>query len=96
MPLDIDLERVRLGHAPTPVRELSGLGHEGGVAPIWIKDDGAYTEVGGNKARKLEWLLADAQRRRKRVVLTGGPSARTTGWRPPSSPEGSACARSWC
>src|SRR5215208_6026745 len=72
MRLEIDLERVRLGNAPTPVRELAALGNEAGAASVWIKDDGAYSEVGGNKARKLEWLLADARRRRKRAVLTGG------------------------
>lgn len=72
MGLDIDLERVRLGNGPTPVRQLTELGDVGGEAPVWIKDDGAYSDVGGNKARKLEWLLADARRRRKRTVLTGG------------------------
>jgi D-cysteine desulfhydrase len=72
MELDVDLERVRLGHGPTPVRELTELGAEGGRAPVWIKDDGAYSEFGGNKARKLEWLLAAAVRRNKRTVLTGG------------------------
>jgi D-cysteine desulfhydrase len=72
MRLEMDLERVTLGNGPTPVRELTELGDEAGVAPVWIKDDGAYCEVGGNKARKLEWLLADARRRRKRVILTGG------------------------
>ena len=72
MGLQIDLERVRLGTGPTPVRELTELGDDAGQAPVWIKDDGAYSEVGGNKARKLEWLLADARRRRKRTVLTGG------------------------
>src|SRR5215211_224405 len=72
MRLEIDLERVRLGNAPTPVRELAALGNEAGAASVWIKDDGAYSEVGGNKARKLEWLLADARRRRKGTVLTGG------------------------
>ena len=72
MQLDVDLERVCLGHGPTPVRELTELGAERGRAPIWIKDDGAYSEFGGNKARKLEWLLAAAVRRGKRTVLTGG------------------------
>jgi D-cysteine desulfhydrase len=72
MGLEIDLERVPLGSGPTPVRQLTELGNEAGVAPVWIKDDGAYCEIGGNKARKLEWLLADARRRRKRVILTGG------------------------
>jgi D-cysteine desulfhydrase len=72
MRLEVDLERVRLGSGPTPVRELPELAAQGGTAPVWIKDDGAYSDVGGNKARKLEWLLADARRRRKRAVLTGG------------------------
>ena len=48
------------------------MGQERGKAPIWIKDDGAYSAFGGNKARKLEWLLADARRRGKRTILTGG------------------------
>jgi D-cysteine desulfhydrase len=39
---------------------------------VWLKDDGAYSLHGGNKARKLEWLLADARRRGKRTILTGG------------------------
>jgi D-cysteine desulfhydrase len=72
MGLELELERVRLGNGPTPVRQLTELGDEAGEAPVWIKDDGAYSDVGGNKARKLEWLLADARRRRKRTVLTGG------------------------
>jgi D-cysteine desulfhydrase len=72
MRLEVDLERVPLGEGPTPVRELTHLGEARGQAPIWIKDDGAYSELGGNKARKLEWLLADASRRGKRTILTGG------------------------
>jgi D-cysteine desulfhydrase len=72
MELEVDLERVPLGEGPTPVWELARLGQEGGRAPIWIKDDGAYSAFGGNKARKLEWLLADARRRGKRTILTGG------------------------
>ena len=61
-----------LGHGPTPVRELTRLGADRGRAPVWIKDDGAYSDFGGNKARKLEWLLAARRRRGKRTVLTGG------------------------
>lgn len=67
-----DLDRVRLGDGPTPVRELTRLGDDRGPAPVWIKDDGAYSSLGGNKARKLEWLLADARRRGRRTILTGG------------------------
>jgi D-cysteine desulfhydrase len=70
--LDLDLPRVQLGAGPTPVRELTRLGDERGRAPVWIKDDGAYSAFGGNKARKLEWILGDARRRGKRTILTGG------------------------
>ena len=72
MHLEVDLERVRLGEGPTPVRELSHLAEEGGRAAVWLKDDGSYSEVGGNKARKLEWLLAQAAARGKRTIVTGG------------------------
>jgi D-cysteine desulfhydrase len=39
---------------------------------LWVKDDGAFAPHGGNKARKLEWLLAEAQRRSSQTVITGG------------------------
>ena len=64
----LDLPRLRLGEAPTPVRQLE----LGDGADVWIKDDGAFAAHGGNKARKLEWLLADARRRGARTVITGG------------------------
>ena len=63
------LEPLRLGAGPTPVRRLPGMP---GEAPVWLNDEGSYASHGGNKARKLEWLLADAIRRRRRTVLTGG------------------------
>jgi D-cysteine desulfhydrase len=79
MNLDLDLDRVPLGEGPTPVRELTHLGSEGGQAPVWIKDDGEYSPFGGNKVRKLEWLLADARRRGARTVITGGALATNHG-----------------
>ncbi|HEU4461303.1 MAG TPA: pyridoxal-phosphate dependent enzyme [Solirubrobacterales bacterium] len=56
-----------MSERPTPVRELSGLG-------IWVKEDGAFGSGGwgGNKVRKLEWLIPDAQRRGRRSILTFG------------------------
>ena len=66
------LPHVSLGSGPTPVRRLAGL--ESGLADIWLKDDGAFGDGGwgGNKVRKLEWLLPDAQRRKRGTVLTFG------------------------
>ncbi|MBA3300721.1 MAG: pyridoxal-phosphate dependent enzyme [Thermoleophilaceae bacterium] len=60
------LPRVRLCDLPTPVREEPGFG-------IWVKDDSRSAPLwGGNKPRKLEWILADAARRGKRSILTFG------------------------
>lgn len=66
------LPHVSLGSGPTPVRRLAGL--ESGLADLWLKDDGAFGDGGwgGNKIRKLEWLLPDAIRRKRRSVLTFG------------------------
>jgi len=64
--------------SPTPVRRLAGLGAE-----LWLKDDGAFGTGGwgGNKVRKLEWLLGAAargRRRPRRRILTFG--GRGTNW----------------
>jgi D-cysteine desulfhydrase len=61
------LPHLVLSERPTPVRELNGLG-------IWVKEDGAYGSGGwgGNKVRKLEWLIPDARRRGRRSILTFG------------------------
>jgi D-cysteine desulfhydrase len=61
------LPHLALSERPTPVRELSGLG-------AWVKEDGAFGAGGwgGNKVRKLEWLIPDARRRGRRSILTFG------------------------
>jgi D-cysteine desulfhydrase len=61
------LPYLDLSAQPTPVRELPGLG-------IWVKEDGAFGSGGwgGNKVRKLEWLIPDARRRGRRSILTFG------------------------
>ena len=87
----LDLPRLRLGEAPTPVRQLD----LGDGADLWIKDDGAFAAHGGNKARKLEWLLADAQRRGARTVITGGRSRPTTASPSPATPPTSECGPCW-
>ncbi|MCP2280407.1 1-aminocyclopropane-1-carboxylate deaminase/D-cysteine desulfhydrase [Nocardia amikacinitolerans] len=67
-----DLPFRRLGTAPTPVRPLHEL--PTGVAPVWLKDESRYGDGGwgGNKVRKLEWLLPEAVRTGRRTLLTVG------------------------
>jgi D-cysteine desulfhydrase len=61
---------LELGERPTPVRPLLGLSERGDV---WLKDDGVFGSAwGGNKARKLEWILADAAAKERRTILTVG------------------------
>jgi 1-aminocyclopropane-1-carboxylate deaminase/D-cysteine desulfhydrase-like pyridoxal-dependent ACC family enzyme len=60
---------VRLETAPSPVERLENLGHRS----LWIKRDDIVSSVyGGNKVRKLEFVLADAVEKGKDRVLTIG------------------------
>src|SRR3954465_5828037 len=66
------LEHLALGSAPTPVRRLdSGLA---GAAEVWLKDESDFGDGrwGGNKVRKLEWIIPEAQRRGVRTLFTVG------------------------
>lgn len=54
-------DRVQLAHLPTPVQRLPRLSQYLGGPELWIKrDDLTGLALGGNKTRKLEFLLADA------------------------------------
>jgi D-cysteine desulfhydrase len=67
------LPRRALATLPTPVHRLAALGRDAGIAELWVKRDDLTGEpYGGNKVRKLEWLLADAIARGHRTVLTTG------------------------
>ena len=61
------LPHLVLSERPTPVRELKHFG-------VWVKEDGRFGSGGwgGNKVRKLEWLIPEAKRRDRRSILTFG------------------------
>jgi len=66
-----DGHALRLGSYPTPLRKVEIPGPASG--DLWIKDDGQSAQTyGGNKVRKLERLLALAQRCDARRLLTIG------------------------
>jgi D-cysteine desulfhydrase len=70
------LPHVALGEGATPVRRL----HAVDGCEAWVKQDGRYGSIyGGNKVRKLEWVLADARRRGARTILTIGGLATNHG-----------------
>ncbi len=67
------LPRLRFAHLPTPVEPLPRLSAMLGGPQLWIKrDDQTGLAFGGNKARKLEFLLADAQAHGARMLITRG------------------------
>ena len=65
--------RVDLGHWPTPLHQLRRLGEALGGPAIWVKrDDLTGLATGGNKTRKLEYLIADALAQGAKTVITAG------------------------
>lgn len=63
---------VALGGRPTAVVRLAA-GLADGPAEVWVKDESGFGDLwGGNKIRKLEWIIADAQARRSPTILTFG------------------------
>ena len=65
--------RYRLGHFPTPLERLDRLSAHLGGPEIWIKrDDCTGLASGGNKTRKLEFLLAEALRQGADTLVTQG------------------------
>ncbi|MBX2839369.1 MAG: D-cysteine desulfhydrase [Gammaproteobacteria bacterium] len=65
--------RVHLAHLPTPLERLDRLSKELGGPEIWIKrDDCTGLSTGGNKTRKLEFLMAEAQAEGADCVMTQG------------------------
>jgi D-cysteine desulfhydrase len=69
----MDIPRLHLAHCPTPVEELPRLSEALGGPRILIKrDDQTGLAFGGNKTRKLEFLVAEAQAQGAKTLISGG------------------------
>lgn len=65
--------RVFLAHLPTPLERLDRLTKELGGPEIWIKrDDCTGLSTGGNKTRKLEFLMAEVLAEGADTIITQG------------------------
>ncbi len=65
--------RIKLAHLPTPLEFLPRLSAHLGGPDIYIKrDDCTGLGSGGNKTRKLEFLMADAIDQNADIVITQG------------------------
>jgi len=66
-------EKIPLAHLPTPLQRLPRLSEELGGPEIYLKrDDLTGIIETGNKIRKLEFLLAEAQQQGCQVLITCG------------------------
>jgi len=65
--------RLPFAHLPTPLEPLERLSREIGGPTLYVKrDDCTGLAFGGNKTRKLEFLLADALAHGADTVITAG------------------------
>ncbi|WP_298978080.1 D-cysteine desulfhydrase family protein [uncultured Psychrobacter sp.] len=68
-----NLPKASLGYFPTPLIELTRLGKTLGGPNIYMKrDDNTGLALGGNKTRKLEYIMGDALAKGADTVITAG------------------------
>ncbi|MFW9787703.1 MAG: 1-aminocyclopropane-1-carboxylate deaminase/D-cysteine desulfhydrase [Candidatus Thorarchaeota archaeon] len=68
-----NLPRERLAFLPTPLHRMKNLGESIGIDHLWIKrDDHTGFTFGGNKTRKLEFVLGDAKANKCDTLVTVG------------------------
>ena len=66
-------ERIKLGHFPTPIEYLKNVTKYLGGPNIFIKrDDCTGLATGGNKTRKLEFLIPEAIKNKAELIVTVG------------------------
>lgn len=65
--------RLHFAHLPTPIEELPRLSEALGGPRLLVKrDDQTGLAFGGNKTRKLEFLVAEAQEQGAKTLISGG------------------------
>jgi D-cysteine desulfhydrase len=67
------IPRLCFAHLPTPIEELPRLSSTLGGPRLLVKrDDQTGLAFGGNKTRKLEFLVAEAQEQGAKMLISGG------------------------
>jgi D-cysteine desulfhydrase family pyridoxal phosphate-dependent enzyme len=68
-----NIPRLYFAHLPTPIEELPRLTeHLNGPKVLVKRDDQTGLAFGGNKTRKLEFLVAEALEQGAKMLITGG------------------------
>jgi len=71
--LEANIPWIKLAPLRTPVKKLTILEKKLGINSLWVKCDNLSSPLyGGNKVRKLEFLLADAKDKGYKKVMTAG------------------------
>src|SRR5712692_370846 len=69
----MNISRLNFAHLPTPVEALPRLSETLGGPRLLIKrDDQTGLAFGGNKTRKLEFLVAEARDQGAKSLISGG------------------------
>ena len=97
MPL-ADFDRYPLTFGPSPIQPLPRLSEHLGGAKIWAKRDDVNSGLafGGNKIRKLEYLVPDILAKGADTLVPSAATSPTTPGRSPPSPPSSASRLAWC
>jgi D-cysteine desulfhydrase family pyridoxal phosphate-dependent enzyme len=67
------ISRLHFAHLPTPIEGLPRLSETLGGPRLFVKrDDQTGLAFGGNKTRKLEFLVAEAQEQGAKMLISGG------------------------
>lgn len=67
------VSRLKFAHLPTPIESLDRLSEELGGPRILVKrDDQTGLAFGGNKTRKLEFLVAEARDQGAKMLISAG------------------------
>src|SRR6478672_12305247 len=69
----MDVPRLRFAHLPTPIETLPRLSQAlDGPSLLVKRDDQTGLAFGGNKTRKLEFLVAEAREQGAKTLISGG------------------------
>lgn len=69
----MNISRLKFAHLPTPIETLPRLSEALGGPRLLIKrDDQTGLAFGGNKTRKLEFLIAEARDQGAKILISGG------------------------
>ena len=93
-----DFDRYPLLFGDSPVHPLERLTRHLGGAAVWAKreDCNSGLAFGGNKTRKLEYLVPDALAQAQPTLSRSAECSPTTPARSPLSPPGWGSRPAWC